>query len=69
MARPNRYEVTRYFFQHTTGIKIAIPDISVGRSGKLLLALASTIILDSEFLETHGHILLTHDSVSRATPP
>jgi hypothetical protein len=35
--------------------------------GKLLLALASTIILSSESRGTHGHILLSHDFVSRAT--
>jgi hypothetical protein len=35
-------------------------------SGKFLLALVSTIILGSEFRGTHEHILLSHDSGSRA---
>jgi hypothetical protein len=30
----------------------------------LLLVLASTVILGSEFREAHGHILLSHDSGS-----
>lgn len=36
-------------------------------SGKLLLILASTIILDSEFRGNHGNILQSHESGSRAT--
>jgi hypothetical protein len=35
--------------------------------GKLLLALASTVILGSEPRGTHDHILLSHDSGCRAT--
>jgi hypothetical protein len=35
------------------------------RSVKLLLALASTIILGSESGGTHGHILMFQDPVSR----
>jgi hypothetical protein len=38
-------------------------------TSKLLLALASTVILGSEFHETHDHILLSHVSGSRGTPP
>jgi hypothetical protein len=34
---------------------------------KLLLALASTVIPGSESFGTHGHILLSHDTWSRAT--
>jgi hypothetical protein len=37
-------------------------------SGKLLLGLASTVILVSESRGTHIYILLSHDSRSRATP-
>jgi hypothetical protein len=45
-----------------------IPDwLSICLSGKLLLALASTVILGSESRWTHDHILLSHDSGSRAT--
>jgi hypothetical protein len=40
-----------------------IPCIS--RSGKLLLVLASTVILGSEFRMTHDHNLLFHDSGNR----
>jgi hypothetical protein len=40
---------------------------SVGRSGKLLLALASTVILGSGSCGTHEHIFLSHDSGSRET--
>jgi hypothetical protein len=44
-------------------------DVSKGSwSGKLLLALASTVILGSESHGTHGHILVSHDSGSHATP-
>jgi hypothetical protein len=39
----------------------------VGWSCKLLLAVTSTVILVSESCRTHGHILLSHDSGSRAT--
>jgi hypothetical protein len=39
---------------------------SVGRVDKLLLALASTVILGSESRGTHDHILLSHYSGSRA---
>jgi hypothetical protein len=35
--------------------------------GRLLLALASIVILDSEFHGTHGRILLSHDSGSLET--
>jgi hypothetical protein len=34
----------------------------VGRSGKLLLVLASTVILGSESRETHDRILLSRES-------
>jgi hypothetical protein len=37
------------------------------RPGKLLLVLASTVILGSQSGGTHDHILLSHDSGSRAT--
>jgi hypothetical protein len=37
------------------------------RSGKFLLALASTAILGPEFRCTDDHIVLSHDSGSRAT--
>jgi hypothetical protein len=37
--------------------------------GKLLVVLASTIILGSESRGTHDHILLSHDSESHATSP
>jgi hypothetical protein len=40
---------------------------AVGPSGKFLLALASTVILDSESCGTHAPLLLSHDSESRAT--
>jgi hypothetical protein len=36
-------------------------------SGKLLLALGSTVILDSGSRGTHDHIFLSHDSGSLAT--
>jgi hypothetical protein len=36
-------------------------------SGKLLLVLASKVILGSEFHGTQDHIFLSHDSGSRAT--
>jgi hypothetical protein len=39
----------------------------MGRSGRLLLALARTVILGSGSHGTHGHIFLSHDSWSRAT--
>jgi hypothetical protein len=41
--------------------------IRVG-TGKLLLDLASRVILGSESRETHDHIVFCHDSGSRATP-
>jgi hypothetical protein len=40
---------------------------SIGRSGKLLLVLASEEIFDSKSSGTHYHILLFHDFESRAT--
>jgi hypothetical protein len=40
-----------------------------GRSDKLLLALASTVILSSGSRETHDHIFLSHDSGNRAILP
>jgi hypothetical protein len=43
------------------------PKPVVGRSGKLLLALTSTVILGSESCRTHDHIFLSHDSWNRAT--
>jgi hypothetical protein len=42
-------------------------NLVVGRSGKLLLALASTVILGSESRGAHDHISLSHDFGSRAT--
>jgi hypothetical protein len=38
------------------------------RSGKLLLALASTVILISEPRGTRNHILVSHNCEGRATP-
>lgn len=42
--------------------------MSIG-SGKLLLAIASIVILASESRGTHGHILMSHDSRCRAARP
>jgi hypothetical protein len=41
--------------------------VEVGRPGKFLLVLASTVILDSDSRGTHDPILLSHDSESRGT--
>jgi hypothetical protein len=41
--------------------------VSVSRSGKLLMALASIVILGSNSHGTHDHILLSHDPGSRLT--
>jgi hypothetical protein len=38
-----------------------------GRSAKLLMVLASRVIIGSESRGTHDHILLSHDSRRRAT--
>lgn len=41
--------------------------VPVGRLGKLLMAVANTVILGSGSLETRDHILLSHDSGICAT--
>jgi hypothetical protein len=38
----------------------------IGQSGKLLLAIVSTVILGSEYRGTHDHISLSHNSESCA---
>jgi hypothetical protein len=43
--------------------------LQVGWVGKFLMDLASKVILGSESSGTHDHILLSHDSRSRATLP
>jgi hypothetical protein len=43
------------------------PDCPDSNSGKLLLALTSTVILVSGPSGTHDHIFLSHDSESHAT--
>jgi hypothetical protein len=43
------------WIDHTEGME-------AGRSGKLMLVLASTVIIGSEPRGTHDHILLSHDS-------
>jgi hypothetical protein len=35
--------------------------MSVGRSDKFLLIIASTVILGTDSRETRGHILVSHD--------
>jgi hypothetical protein len=45
------------------------PVMSPWQTVKLLLVLASTVILGSEIRETHDHILLSHESESCETPP
>jgi hypothetical protein len=44
------------------------PNFWVSQSGKLLLVLASTVILGSESCGSHDHILLSHDSGSQEIP-
>jgi hypothetical protein len=57
--------MTIFYCLTTLGVmKLSSP---LGRLGKFLLVLASTIILGSEFHGTHDHILLSHDSGSHAT--
>jgi hypothetical protein len=48
-------------------VPLHILDVHQGRSGKLLLALASTVILCSESCGIHDHILLSHTSGSCET--
>jgi hypothetical protein len=43
-------------------------ELVVGRSGTLLLFLASTVTLSSESCGTHDHVLLSQDSRSHGTP-
>jgi hypothetical protein len=44
-----------------TSRSIEVRGQSIGRSGKLLLVLASTVIFGSGSRGTHDHILLSHD--------
>jgi hypothetical protein len=55
----------RSYLQRTRGSCFSVGP-SVGRSTKLLLVLASTIILGSESRWTHDRTLLSDDSASRA---
>jgi hypothetical protein len=72
--------VTHSFSTHTHGLSLSPLACftlsnpvkrSVGRSGRVncCLAFARTVIPGFEFRKTHDHILLSHDSGSRATPP
>jgi hypothetical protein len=53
------------WLRYETGFSLFCGLFNHGRSGQLLLALASTAILGSESDGTRDHILLSHDAGSR----
>jgi hypothetical protein len=59
--------LSTYFFIRL--VLILPSNLRLGRSSKLLMVLASTVILGSESHGTHDDILLSHDSGGRAPLP